>query len=207
MSKAEWEDNDDDDENEVEDTSLLRKNRARRIKVVRSPRKHCLLNFFHGFEFFTSIPLLVLLLLQLFPLIFISTQDLGFLQSIIRIYVSFFVLILVLVEWRVPFFGLRENTLLQTFFTRGFLHTFAAVLGMEETYSTDEIQKRLIQNTYETQLNIDWAPYGKMITCYSVAGIGCLYMIFGIFCLQILRNSLDDDYKKKKQEYEGADNA
>lgn len=189
-------------EDDNEETLLVGKRRKKKkLKVVRSPTKHCILTFFHGFEFISSIPLLCLLAIQIFPMVFVPIKVLGFLQTIIRVYISFFVIILIFVEWGVPILGLRENYLLQTFFTRGFLHTFAAVLAMEEAYTNTT---PAIDDAYNN-LHLEWAPVlGRQITCWSVFGIGCMYIIFGIFCLQILRNTLSAQHQKKVDEYEGA---
>mmetsp|Transcript_36284 Transcript_36284/g.41382 ORF Transcript_36284/g.41382 Transcript_36284/m.41382 type:complete len:353 (-) Transcript_36284:10-1068(-) len=189
----------DDDYEDDEETQLLvkkKKKSKKKLKARKRPSKHCMLTFFHGFELISSIPLLVLLAIQIFPIVMVPIQTLGYLQTTIRIYESLFVLILILVEWRVPF--LRENYLLQTFFTRGFLHTFAAVLAMEEAF----FDTKEIDNAYNT-IHLEWAPtLGRKIALWSVFAIGCLYMIFGIFCLQILRNTLDTQHKEKMEEYE-----
>jgi len=189
----------DDDYEDDEETQLLvkkKKKSKKKLKARKRPSKHCMLTFFHGFELISSIPLLVLLAIQIFPIVMVPIQTLGYLQTTIRIYESLFVLILILVEWRVPF--LRENYLLQTFFTRGFLHTFAAVLAMEEAF----FDTKEIDNAYNT-IHLEWAPtLGRKIAFWSVFAIGCLYMIFGIFCLQILRNTLDTQHKEKMEEYE-----
>jgi len=172
-----------------------------RIKLLKSPSKHWLLVFFHAFEFLSLIPLLCLLAIQVFPIIFVPIKELGFLQTIIKVYVSIFVLALIMVELRVPIPALRENYLLQTFFTRGFFHTFVGILGLEEQYLNTK--DHLVENAF-AQFEMDWFPLARMITCWSVFGIGCLYMIFGTLCLQLLRNKLYEKYKKKVAEYEGA---
>lgn len=172
------------------------------VRTVRGPMKNCVLHFFHWFEGLAIISCLGVLITQILPLVVVSSRDLGFLQVVLRAYVSLFSIAFILVELRVPLGFLKKAHLLQTYFSRGFLYTFLGVVGMEEAYS-GRIEEAVTHAT--DQFHVSWAPLFMQISSWLVFAIGCIYMISGICCLQILRDKLDKDHKEKLKEYEELD--
>jgi len=176
-----------------------------KIRLIRKPGKNCCLELFHWFEFLAVIPLLCLLAAQLFPIIFIPMDELGFVQTMIRIYVSFFTITLIMVEIHAPIPFLKRSYLLQAFFSRGFLHTFLAVMEMEEAYSdsADSSKEDLVNHAFVT-FKIQWAPIFMQCTAWAIFTVGCIYMLFGLFCLQVLRDRLEAKYQEQMEEYHAA---
>jgi hypothetical protein len=172
------------------------------VRTVRGPRKNCLLHMLHWFEGIAIISCLGVLVTQILPLLFVSANHLGFLQSVLRIYVSLFSITFILVELRVPLGFLTKAHLLQTYFSRGLLYTFLGVVGMEEAYS-GRIEESI--NHVTDEFHVSWAPLFMQISSWLVFAVGCIYMIFGMCCLQILRDKLHQDYQAKKKEYESLD--
>mmetsp|Transcript_12616 Transcript_12616/g.19410 ORF Transcript_12616/g.19410 Transcript_12616/m.19410 type:complete len:264 (+) Transcript_12616:119-910(+) len=173
-----------------------------KVRLVRRPTKNRCLELFHWFEFLAVIPLLCLLAGQLIPVIFVPLEELGFVKTMIRCYLSLFTIILILVEIHAPIFFLKNAYLLRAFFPRGFLYTFLGVMEMEETH--DEARTEIVNHAF-VSLRIQWAPMFMHVTSWVVFVVGCIYMLFGIFCLQVLRDNLENRYKEKLQEYDNAE--
>jgi hypothetical protein len=167
--------------------------------VVKSPMKNFFLHFFHWFEALAIISCLGVLTTQLIPLIVVPLNELGFLQTVLRAYVSLFSVTFILVELRVTLGFLKKSHLLQTYFSRGFLYTFLGVIGMEEAYSgrIDDMVHHA-----STDFHVAWAPLFMQISSWLVFVIGCVYMIFGVCCLQLVRDNLDKQHKKQVKEFQ-----
>lgn len=166
--------------------------------IVKSPMKHCMLHFFHWLEAFAIISCLGVLTTQILPLVVFPLSELGFLQCVLRIYVSLFSVIFILVELRLPLGFLQKSHLLQTYFSRGFLYTFLAVIGMEEAYS-GRIDDMVSHAT--DAFHVAWAPLFMEISSWVVFAIGCFYMLSGLCCLQVVRDNLHDQHKKEVETY------
>jgi hypothetical protein len=170
---------------------------ASEVRVFKSPMKNFLLHFFHWFEAITILSCLGVLTTQILPIIIVPAHELGFLQIVLRSYVSLFSIIFILVELRVPFTFLKKSHILQTYFSRGFLYTFLGVVGMEEAYSgrIDDMVRA------KEEFHVAWAPLFMQISSWFVFVIGCMYMIFGVCCLQIVRDNLDKQYRERVEEF------
>lgn len=166
--------------------------------IVKSPMKHCMLHFFHWLEALAIISCLGVLTTQILPLVVFPLSELGFLQCVLRIYVSLFSVIFILVELRLPLGFLQKSHLLQTYFSRGFLYTFLGVIGMEEAYS-GRIDDMVSHST--DAFHVAWAPLFMEISSWVVFAIGCFYMLCGLCCLQVVRDNLHDKHKKEVETY------
>jgi len=169
------------------------------VQLVVSPMKNCCLHFFHWFEALAIMSCLGVLTTQLIPLVIVPLKDLGFLQTVLRIYVSLFSVAFILVELRVPWPFLKKAHLLQSYFSRGLLYTFLGVVVMEEAYSgrIDDMVHHA-----SSEFHVAWAPLFMQISSWFVFGIGCFYMIFGLCCLQLLRDNLHKKHKQQVEEFQ-----
>lgn len=168
------------------------------VQVVVSPMKNCFLHFFHWFEALAIMSCIGILTTQLIPLVVVPLQQLGFLQTVLRVYVSLFTVIFILIELRVPWGFLQKAHLLQTYFSRGLLYTFLGVIGMEEAYSgrIDDMVHHA-----SSDFHVAWAPLFMQISSWFVFVIGCAYMLLGLCCMQLVRDNLDQKHKKQVEEF------
>jgi hypothetical protein len=168
------------------------------VQVVLSPMKNCFLHFFHWFEALAIMSCFGILTTQLIPLVVVPLRQLGFLQTVLRVYVSLFTVIFILIELRVPWEFLKKAHLLQTYFSRGLLYTFLGVIGMEEAYSgrIDDMVHHA-----SSDFHVAWAPLFMQISSWFVFVIGCAYMLLGLCCMQLVRDNLDQKHKQQVEEF------
>jgi hypothetical protein len=171
------------------------------VQIVVSPTKSYILHFFHWLEGLAIVSCLGVLTTQLLPLVLLISpdQELGFLQILLRVYISVFAIAFILVELRVPWDFLKKSHLLQVYFSRGLLYTFLGVIGLEEAFS-GRVDDMVHHSTSE--FHVAWAPLFMQISSWFVFGIGLVHMLFGICCLQRLRDNLDQKYKKQMEEFQ-----
>ena len=168
------------------------------VQVIVSPMKNCFLHFFHWLEGLAIMACIGILTTQLIPLIVVPLKQLGFLQTVLRIYISLFTVIFILIELRVPWVFLKKAYLLQTYFSRGLLYTFLGVIVMEEAYSgrIDDMVHHA-----SSDFHVAWAPLFMQISSWFVFVIGCAYMLLGVCCLQLFRDNLDQKHKQQVEEF------
>ena len=171
---------------------------GQKVQVIVSPMKIFFLHFFHWFEGLATMSCIGILTTQLIPLVIVPLQQLGFLQTVLRIYISLFTVIFILIELRVPWVFLKNSYLLQRYFSRGLLYTFLGVIVMEEAYS-GRIDDMVHQSS--SDFHVAWAPLFMQISSWFVFVIGCTYMLLGMCCLQLFRDDLDQKHQQQVEEF------
>jgi hypothetical protein len=83
------------------------------------PPRNCFLVVFHFIEAFGVVTSLCLMATQAMPIVLIPLSDIGAMSLVLKIYISLFCFLFVLLEWDAPIPFLRDATFLQKFFSRG----------------------------------------------------------------------------------------
>lgn len=79
------------------------------------PRPNCLMASFNLIEGLTIMACIALMASQVIPFFFIPLDELGVAGSCLKVYISLFCVLFVLVEWDVPIGFLRQATFLQSY--------------------------------------------------------------------------------------------
>lgn len=116
-------------------------------------------------------------------------EDLGMIDCVLRVYVLLFCLLVILNE--TDFFSLtRDSKLLRIWITRGALYGFIGVLGLSEHAASSAAR-------HKDYVHRETAMHFIMVIAWVMAGIGLLYVAMGVMCLQLLYNSLENDYQER----------
>ena len=113
----------------------------------------------------------------------------GPVQHALRGYVLILCVLVILIEIEWPT-AIHETFLFRNWISRGLLYVFIGVIGMQES-DTSEIVESDKMETYETIADIVVAVAWNMI------GLGCLYLLMGMLCLQYALNRLRNDYQAR----------
>jgi hypothetical protein len=162
---------------------------------------HFLFDIVRYLAIFASV---AMLFMQFIPILLLDKQhnDLTGLQYFVRIYLIIFCISFILLESRIPLlrrlsFPAHENWIL-----RGFMYTFIGVIGMEQDVAIK------VEDIASGTANILGPDYGTLFASLSIAittwimvGVGCLYMVLGVMCLQKWYENLEKEYKDKIGEW------
>ena len=144
----------------------------------------------------------MMLLMQIIPIVILDEGEITGLQYFVRIYLIIFCISFVLLESRIPLlrgitFPAHNNWIL-----RGFMYTFIGVIGMEQDVAIK------VEDIASGTSNILGPDYGTLFASLSIAittwimvGVGILYMILGMMCLQRWYEKLDEEYRNKVTEW------
>ena len=163
-----------------------------------TPRRKFLLDVFFFIEGFGVVTSLCLMTTQIIPMILIPIHDLGVFSFILKIYVSLFCLLFLLLEWDISIVFLRNATFLQNYFSRGFLYSFMGLSCLEEAYS--ERVKDMVAHAKE-EFHVSWVSLFMQVSSWMMLGLGILYMIMGLCCLKLLRDKLKLSHQQSWSEY------
>ena len=87
------------------------------------PTRSCLLHIFYFIESFGIITCCCILVTQVGPLCLgMTIKDIGYVSAILKLYLSLFCILFILVEYDVPISFLQTSKFIQTYFSRGFLY-------------------------------------------------------------------------------------
>jgi hypothetical protein len=165
--------------------------------VIKKPVRNPLLYMFHCVEFWAIVGCICLSCSQILPLFVLSIKQLGVLQTVLHVYIVIFCIMFTLVETDAPVPVLRQSQLLQTYFSRGFLYSFMALIGMEEAYS-GRIEDMV--HAHE-EFHIAWAAVFMQVSSWLVLAVGTCYMLFGLCCLKIIRDRMAQTYRDQLRDY------
>jgi hypothetical protein len=108
-------------------------------------------------------------------------------QYVLRVYVIFLCVLVVLNEMEWTKYT-TDSTLLKLWITRGFIYAFVGVLGLEENETSRAKGGSGSQNIALSYISI---------VAWMMVAAGCLYTIFGLFCLQMLYDKLRREYVQR----------
>lgn len=139
---------------------------------------------------------------QFLPIIGLDKEEITGLQYFVRVYLIIFCVSFILLESRIPLlkrltFPAHDNWIL-----RGFMYTFIGIIGMEQDVAIK------VEDIASGTTNILGPDYGNLfasllvaITTWIMVGVGVLYMILGVMCLQQWYERLEKEYQKKVEEW------
>ena len=99
-------------------------------------------------------------------------------------------------ELPVPF--VRNSTLLNAFWSRGFIYSFIGLVCTTEAYSerVDDLMTHSSQRFY-----IGWGPVFMQVTSWMMFATGAVYMMLGLCCLRGLRDKMKQKEKEDWKQY------
>lgn len=144
----------------------------------------------------------MMLLMQIIPIVILDEGEITGLQYFVRIYLIVFCLSFVLLESRIPLLRRITFPAHNNWILRGFMYTFIGVIGMEQDVAIK------VEDIASGASNILGPDYGTLFASLSIAittwimvGVGILYMILGMMCLQRWYEKLDEEYRNKVSEW------
>ena len=168
------------------------------------PRQNPCLWMFHFIQFTSCVASLCLVATQIIPLVILPSSEImtrtGALSIALKIYISVFCLMFVVVETDAPVPWIQQSALLIRFFSRGFIYSFIGLVCVEESYS-ERIRDMVHQ---KDQFSVGWAAIFMQISSWCMLSVGITYMVLGLFCLKGLRDRLKqkeiDEWKQYRKE-------
>ena len=181
----------------------LNNNKAKKKKKNDDgPKKTPLHVLFDILRYLAIISSAAIFFTQLLPIVWLRNEKIiTGLQYFVRIYLMIFCVSFVLLESRIPLlrrltFPAHDNWIL-----RGFMYTFIGIIGMEQDVAikVEEIASgsHLLGPDYGSLL----ASLSISVTTWIMVGVGVLYMILGMMCLQNLYERMETDYNSKLNEW------
>ena len=131
----------------------------------------------------------------------------------LRIFISIFSCLFMVVEYDPPIRFIRKAGFLQTYISRGFLYEFFGLVCLQQSYSefvNDMIEHRHYNSMMmdqqrepaeEESFHVAWFPLFVQISAYCVCALGVLYCCMGLFCLKRQRDRLYREHKQKWDDY------
>jgi hypothetical protein len=185
-------------------TDAILKTRPSLLKPHMPNQNPCLW-LFHLLQGVAVISALCLLVTQAIPITLDAKTSepvqMNFLSVALKVYISLFCIIFVLIELNLNIPFLRSSELLQTFLSRGFIYSFLGLICVEEAYSE---RVRDIVSHGKDEFHVGWLAIFMQISSWFMLGVGALYMLLGVFCLRGFRDRLNqkeqDDWKKYREE-------
>lgn len=114
------------------------------------------------------------------------------------LYLSCFCITFMLVEAEIPIPFLKDSAIFQNWFSRGFLYSFIALIGMEEAYSSRV--EDLVGHAND-KFHVSWVPLFMQISSWVMFVTGVLYMLMAVLCLRGMKTKLRASYQERLKEY------
>jgi hypothetical protein len=165
------------------------------------PRRNCLLSVFQSIEIFGVLTCVSLMATQIMPIIVIPFDEIGVMSLVLKVYVSVFCFLFILVEWDLPFMFLRNAQFLQTYLSRGFLYSFLGLSCLEEAYSG--LVKDMVAHARD-QFHVAWFSLFMQVSSWMMLGLGITYMLLGVCCLKQWRDKLSQEDRAQWAAYRDA---
>eukprot|EP00535_Pseudo-nitzschia_heimii_P003983 CAMPEP_0197180878 /NCGR_PEP_ID=MMETSP1423-20130617/5327_1 /TAXON_ID=476441 /ORGANISM="Pseudo-nitzschia heimii, Strain UNC1101" /LENGTH=315 /DNA_ID=CAMNT_0042631013 /DNA_START=76 /DNA_END=1020 /DNA_ORIENTATION=- len=163
------------------------------------PSRHWIVRVFFTIQTFGIITNLALLVSQILPIVFVPVSSVDMSYVALKIYLCAFSIIFLIVEFdhpSIPF--LRKASFLKTFASRGFLYTFLGLVCFDEADSEAAFEALEEQNSdFAAHFEVSWFAVFNVIAAWSLIGLGALYFLMGIVCLQKIRNRYVYDDRQK----------
>ena len=161
------------------------------------PTRNCLVHVFFFIESFGIITCCCLLLTQVAPLVMgMTIEEIGYVSAILKLYLSLFSILLLVVEYDVPISFIKNSKFIQTWFSRGFLYSFLGLTCMQEAYS-ERITDMVNSGGTSTSglFHVSWISLFMQVSSWMMVGLGVVYMILGVLWLQLVRDRVVQSYK------------
>mmetsp|Transcript_33541 Transcript_33541/g.50012 ORF Transcript_33541/g.50012 Transcript_33541/m.50012 type:complete len:348 (-) Transcript_33541:208-1251(-) len=181
------------------------KSKTRAMKIQNTTkRKPCCLSLFSLLTFVAVLSNLLFLSCQIAPLFLIykHIQDDDTIYAIIlryglRVYLSIISLFFIVAECEAPLSFVQKSQSFRNWFSRGFLYTFVSMVGMQQSTTLPSYSNNGADD-------VSWQIQALVLTIvvseWIMFGVGCMYMLLGICCMNRLK-------KRLREEFEGAADA
>lgn len=176
------------------------KNAKAKKKRKPGPQKSMCHLLFDSVRYLAIIASSMMFMMQFVPLIFFGDQS-TWLQIAVRSYVSIFCVSFMLNESRLPIFE-KILTPRNNWILRGFLYSFIGLIGMEQDLAVR------VEDIAAGTTSVLGPNYGTLfatlfmsITTWVMIGVGILYTVLGLLCLQGWYERLEKDHTKKAKEW------
>mmetsp|Transcript_14321 Transcript_14321/g.23170 ORF Transcript_14321/g.23170 Transcript_14321/m.23170 type:complete len:343 (+) Transcript_14321:1008-2036(+) len=159
----------------------------------RPTRGWCLDVFFfiEGCAILTCVSLLAT---QVLPLILIPISEIEPVTFVLKIYISLFSILFMIVESDLPVPYVHQAIFLQTYSPRGFLYSFLGLTCLQEAYS--ERVDDMIAHASD-KFHVAWFALFLQVSAWSLCILGALYFAMGLFCLKRFRDKLVHEHRAK----------
>jgi len=169
------------------------------------PKQNCCVKIFSTVTVFALVTNLTMIVSQVLPLILYSLREFEPSFLALKIYLSIFSIILIVVEVdndNVPFF--RDAVFLKTYTTRGFFYTFLGLICFDVSHS--ERNNQMVEDAESMIPDFDdsWFALIDLVAAWMLISLGILYFLMGIFCLQGVRNRWVQEERQKWKNYREA---
>lgn len=182
---------------EEEDANKNRKNSRKSKKKNakgKRPHRNCCHSFFILIQMISIGVNLAMMAVQLVP-IFLWKQ-LVLEHKVMRCYLAFFNFFFILAE-----FDIHAD--FSNWMKRGVVYTFMGIVALDQRESMAKYG--ILNSKYDTSVgeawNQLWASIFIEATSWSIIGVGCLYFLLGLLCMQKIRDRLRKQYQQKLGEY------
>mmetsp|Transcript_11264 Transcript_11264/g.15884 ORF Transcript_11264/g.15884 Transcript_11264/m.15884 type:complete len:322 (-) Transcript_11264:228-1193(-) len=193
---------DDDEESSYEDVDSLASDddvndELGNDKPKRAPKRSACHSFFVIFQTVTILANVCFILTEVLP---IYVGNLALLQIFIRSYLALFSFIFVLAEFEMEFLN---KTSLRNWIARGFLYTFLGLVGMEQeiAMSSNLSNETGQSDKFALYLDVKWALLFIQVTSWWMVAMGCLYFLFGLFCMKRILRRCRHHYQSRLVKY------
>ena len=195
------------------------------------PRRNVVLAAFNFIEGFGIVASISLLLTQLMPLFFAPVDEHGITDLVLKFYISIFCVLFIMVENDTPIPFIKKSTILQNYFSRGFVYSFIGVVSILPKKNTGPFlysyfhsnilihilsnsdEQSDLQESYSERVKdmishgkdefyVSWLGLFMQVSSWMMFALGAIYMIFSLCCLKRLRDKLTQDYRRKRRQYE-----
>ena len=120
------------------------------------------------------------------------------LASILKVYVSLICGAFIIVEAELPVPFVRDATLLNTFWSRGFIYSFIGLVCTTEAYS-ERVDDLLVHSSQ--RFYIGWVAIFMQVVSWMMFVIGAVYMALGITCMRRLRDRMKQRERDMWKQY------
>jgi multisubunit Na+/H+ antiporter MnhC subunit len=150
------------------------------------PSRKCLHQIFIFISRITTLSAMLMLISQFLGIYF---RQEGPIQYVIRIYVMVLCVIVMFNELEFTKM-VRESAMLRIWITRGAIYAFIGILGLEEAESSPT-------TSHKDSAGRDQALTFVMVIAWIMIGLGVLYFVMGVLCLQLVLNRLREEYQER----------
>jgi len=147
----------------------------------------------------------MMLLMQIIPMMILGDES-TWLQIAVRSYLAIFCISFVLTESRIPFLQ-RILSPHSNWILRGFLYSFIGLIGMEQDIAL-KVEEAALSPRSSSASSILGPGYGTLfatlfmsITSWIMIGVGVLYTMLGLFCMQGWYGRMEKAHGEKVREW------
>lgn len=183
---------------ETKEKISTKRNSVKALPAAKKPKRY----FFHFFlilvQFSGLFGNIAMITTQVTPLII--CDNLPLLQVALRAYIVFFSFWFLLGELEVSMF-LKSFTSISNWISRGFLYTFIGTITMEQHKAMIADDALCASNSRVENMSPGLALLFMQISAWWIMGLGILYFLLGVTCMQKRRDRLRENYEERWEVY------